>query len=109
MTTGTRPGHCRRPRGWQRGWTSRVRAYFLKHEWLRGYTLLSPALLVMICALALPIFTLVVYSFWTQDYVYIDETLSLKNYATFLRQVDVRQAAAEVDQDVGDGDASVTV
>ena len=67
----------------QTGWTFRARAYFLKHEWLRGYTLLSPALLVMICALALPIFALVVYSFWTQDYVYIDETLTLKNYGTF--------------------------
>jgi len=67
-------------------WTSRVRAYFLKHEWLRGYTMLSPALSVMICALALPIFTLVAYSFWTQDYVYIDETLSLKNYATFFEK-----------------------
>ncbi len=62
---------------------SRLRAYFLKHEWLRGYTLLSPALLVMICALALPIFTLIVYSFWTQDWIYIDETLTLKNYQTF--------------------------
>jgi len=66
-------------------WTglSRVRAFFLRHEWLRGYTLASPALMVMICALALPFFTLVVYSFWTQDYVYIDETFTLKNYQTF--------------------------
>jgi spermidine/putrescine transport system permease protein len=72
----SRPGHA-----W--AWTSSLRAYFLKHEWLRGYTLLSPALLVMICALALPIFTLVVYSFWTQNYVFIDETFTLKNYQTF--------------------------
>ena len=64
-------------------WMSRVRALFLKHEWLRGYTLLSPTLLVMLCALALPIFTLVVYSFWTQDYVTIDKTLTLLNYQTF--------------------------
>jgi spermidine/putrescine transport system permease protein len=64
-------------------WTSGVRAYFLKHEWLRGYTLLSPVLLVMICALALPIITLIVYSFWTQDWVHIDETFTLKNYQTF--------------------------
>ena len=64
--------------------TSRVRAYFLKHEWLRGYSLLSPALLVMICALALPIFTLVIYSFWTQDYLDIDKTTSLANYREVL-------------------------
>ena len=82
MTTGAGPGTIAgRPVG-QR-WISRLRAYFLRHEWLRGYTLLSPALLVMICALALPIFTLVVYSFWTQDYVYIERVFSLQNYATF--------------------------
>ncbi len=82
MTSRMRPGN---PAGGtvERAWTSRARAYFLKHEWLRGYTLLSPALLVMICALALPVFTLVVYSFWTQDYVHIDETFTLKNYQTF--------------------------
>ncbi len=67
-------------------WTSRARAYFLKHEWLRGYTLLSPALLVMICALALPILTLIIYSFWSQDWVYIDETFTLKNYQTFFEK-----------------------
>ncbi len=66
-----------------RNWITRFRTFFLKHEWLRGYTLLSPTLLVMICALALPIFTLVVYSFWTQDYVTIDKTFTLKNYETF--------------------------
>jgi spermidine/putrescine transport system permease protein len=64
-------------------WASGLRALFLKHEWLRGYALLSPTLLVMICALALPIFTLVVYSFWTQDYVQFDKTVTLKNYETF--------------------------
>ena len=66
----------------QNGWT-RARAYFLKNEWLRGYTLLSPTLLLMICLLALPIFTLIQYSFWSQTYVNIDETLTLKNYSTF--------------------------
>jgi len=37
----------------------------------------------MVCALALPIFTLVVYSFWTQDYIHIDKTATLANYQTF--------------------------
>jgi len=62
---------------------SRLLALFLKHEWLRGYTLLSPTLLVMVCALALPILGLIVYSFWTQDYVSIDKTFTLLNYQTF--------------------------
>ena len=64
-------------------WWSRLRASFLRHEWLRGYTLLSPALMVMICALALPIFTLVIYSFWTAEYIHIDKTFTLDNYKTF--------------------------
>lgn len=66
-----------------RAWSSAMRTYFLRHEWLRGYSLLSPTLIVMICALAVPIFTLVVYSFWTQDYVYIDKTATLNNYRMF--------------------------
>jgi spermidine/putrescine transport system permease protein len=66
-----------------RSWLTRARVYWLRQEWLRGYTLLSPTLIVMICALALPIFSLIVYSFWTQDYVHIDKTATLKNYQTF--------------------------
>jgi len=66
------------------GWRSTIRRSFLRHEWLRGYALLSPTLTVIICALALPIFTLVVYSFWTQDYIHIDKTATLANYQTFV-------------------------
>ena len=62
---------------------SGARALFLRHEWLRGYALLSPALLVMIGALALPILALIVYSFWTQDYVTIHRIFTLENYQTF--------------------------
>ncbi len=82
MTKGTRSGIVA-GRVTERTWTLRARALFLKHEWLRGYTLLSPTLLMMFCLLALPIFTLVTYSFWTQTYVHIDETFTLKNYETF--------------------------
>ncbi len=56
MTDGTGPGIIA-GREAERTWTSRVRALFLRHEWLRGYALLSPTLLVMVCLLALPIFT----------------------------------------------------
>ena len=82
MTKGTLPGSIAGGEV-RRSWASGARAYFLKHEWLRGYALLSPTLLVMIFALALPIFTLIVYSFWTQDYVTIDKTFTLLNYETF--------------------------
>ena len=37
-----------------------ARGLFLRHEWLRGYGQLTPTLAIMVCALALPIFTLVV-------------------------------------------------
>ena len=60
-----------------------VRGLFLRHEWLRGYGQLTPTLAIMICALALPIFTLVVYSFYSQDYVHIDKSFTLKNYEAF--------------------------
>ncbi len=63
---------------------SRMRALFLKHEWLRGYFLLSPTLLFMICALAMPVLTLVLYSFWSQDYITINKTFTLMNYETFV-------------------------
>lgn len=71
------------PSAVQGAWWPALRAGFLKHEWLRGYSLLSPTLTVMFCALALPIFTLVVYSFWTQDYIHISKDATLKNYETF--------------------------
>ncbi len=85
MTMGARPGTVP-GRMTEQTWTLRARALFLKHEWLRGYTLLSPTLLMMFCLLALPIFTLVTYSFWTQTYVHIDETFTLKNYETFFEK-----------------------
>lgn len=48
-----------------------------------GYTLLSPTILTVFCLLALPIFTLVTYIFWSQTYVHIDQAFTLKNYETF--------------------------
>jgi spermidine/putrescine transport system permease protein len=85
MTKGARPG-IPAGRGAERSRTLWLRAMFFKHEWLRGYTLLSPTLLVMIGALALPILTLVTYSFWSQTYVHIDKTFTLNNYETFFEK-----------------------
>lgn len=82
MTEGTHPASIAGREAGQT-WTTRARALYLKHEWLRGYTLLSPTLLVMICALALPIISLVIYSFWTQDYVEIHKNFTWLNYETF--------------------------
>ena len=64
----------------------KLRALFLKHEWLRGYLLLSPTLLVMICLMCVPLFMLVAYSFWTQNYLDIDKTFTLANYEAYFQK-----------------------
>jgi len=64
----------------------RGRALFMKYEWARGYTLLSPTLLVMICLMCLPLFMLVAYSFWTQNYLDIDKTFTFANYEAFFHK-----------------------
>jgi spermidine/putrescine transport system permease protein len=51
-----------------------------KPAWLPGLALLSPALLVMILGVGVPIALLIAYSFWTQSYVTIDHTPTLANY-----------------------------
>lgn len=57
-----------------------ISGFFLRHEWARGYALLSPTLLVMIFAMCLPVFMLTAHSFWTQNYLTIDKTFTLANY-----------------------------
>ncbi len=64
----------------------RLRALALRSEPVRGYSLLSPTLVVMIFALALPIGGLVVFSFWTQIYLDYDKTFTLNNYFTFFQK-----------------------
>jgi spermidine/putrescine transport system permease protein len=49
-------------------------------DWLAGYALLSPALVVMAATLAAPVIALVVLSFWTQSGFDIDRTFTLANY-----------------------------
>ncbi|MGF1609234.1 MAG: ABC transporter permease [Kiloniellales bacterium] len=58
----------------------RLRALFLRHEALRGYALLSPTLIVMAVTMCVPFALTIAFSFWTQDYLTIDTTLTLANY-----------------------------
>jgi spermidine/putrescine transport system permease protein len=58
----------------------RMLARLYQSETARGYMLAGPALFVIVAALAVPIALLVLYSFWTQDYVTIDTTLTFANY-----------------------------
>lgn len=66
------------------GW--RLRAFFLRHEPVRGYLLLSPTLSVMLLAMCLPLTILVAFSFWSQTYVEIHRVFTLENYETFFEQ-----------------------
>ncbi len=62
---------------------ARFRRALMRSEALSGYTMLSPTLLLLILVMALPIALLVVFSFWTQNYVDIDKTFTLANYSKF--------------------------
>jgi len=60
---------------------ARVRGSLLRrYEWLRGYLLMSPTILLMAALLIVPIVALVLLSFWTQDLYSIDTTFTLDNY-----------------------------
>jgi len=58
----------------------------MRSESLRGYTLLSPTLLLMILVLALPIGLLVTFSFWSQTYLDFDRTFTTANYLKFFER-----------------------
>jgi spermidine/putrescine transport system permease protein len=68
----------------------RIVSLFIKSEAVRGYTLLSPALLIMLLALAAPLFLLIIYSFWTQTPITVDTTFTLDRY----REIFVGDSAA---------------
>ncbi len=71
----TKPGH-----GTPSGLRRRLSRFYRASQALRGLTLASPALFVVVTLLAMPIALLVLYSFWTQNYVDIDTTLTTANY-----------------------------
>ncbi len=59
---------------------ARVRVAFMRSEALRGYTLLSPTLLVMAFSMCVPFAIMVVMSFWSQLGFDFDTTFSFSNY-----------------------------
>ncbi len=68
------------PLAGRKSWRRRMRALFLRSEALRGYTLLSPTLLVMAFAMGIPFAIMVTMSFWTQVGFEIDTAFTLANY-----------------------------
>ncbi len=63
-----------------------VRRAALRSEPLRGYSLLSPTLGIMVLALVLPVGVLITISFWTQHYFEFDRTMTFLNYEEFFRK-----------------------
>lgn len=51
-----------------------------RSEAAKGYTLSGPATIYVGFLVAAPLIILIAYSFWTQSYVTLDKTLTLKNY-----------------------------
>jgi spermidine/putrescine transport system permease protein len=57
-----------------------LRARFWRSEELRGLALVSPTFLYALLLLLTPILVIIAFSFWTQTYLDIDHTPTLKNY-----------------------------
>ena len=53
---------------------------FTRSEALRGWTLLSPTVIVMVAGLAAPLAIMLLYSFWRQDGMVLDTSLTTFNY-----------------------------
>ena len=63
-----------------KSWLGILRALYLRSEALRGYTLLSPTLIVMAFGMGVPFAIMVIVSFWTQHGFEFDTTLTIANY-----------------------------
>jgi spermidine/putrescine transport system permease protein len=58
------------------GWLTKLG----RSEAATGYAVVSPAFIAVAAGVALPIALLILFSFWSQTYLTIDRTLTLKNY-----------------------------
>lgn len=59
---------------------NRLWTHLARSQGLRGLALVSPTFLYALLLLLAPILAIVAFSFWTQDYLTIDRTLTLANY-----------------------------
>lgn len=68
------------------GMRASIRSLFMRSEPFRGYSLLSPTMVLMLFALAVPLAGLITLSFWTQVYLDFDKTFSFSNYLAFFEK-----------------------
>ncbi|MEM1302173.1 MAG: ABC transporter permease [Pseudomonadota bacterium] len=61
-----------------------ARGAFLSFEARKGLLMVSPPFLYAILLLAAPMGAILLFSFWTQDFLTLDTTLTLNNYREFL-------------------------
>lgn len=59
-----------------------------RREWARGYSLMSPTIVIMVTMLVAPMVALIVMSFWTQTVLEIDRTFTLQNYWHLIEPAD---------------------
>ena len=64
-----------------RSWRGRLYAWYLRSDGLKGFTLLSPTLLLMVFAIGIPFGIMVVMSFWRQIGFEFDTAFTFANYA----------------------------
>jgi len=64
----------------------RLRAFYLRSDAAKGYALLSPVMITMVVLLAAPLLLLVIYSFWTQNGLIYDTSLTLDRYRELATQ-----------------------
>jgi spermidine/putrescine transport system permease protein len=64
----------------KKNWRSRLLAFYNRSDAFKGYTLLSPTLLVMLFSMCVPFGLMVVMSFWTQSGYEFDTNFTLLNY-----------------------------
>ena len=64
----------------RRNWVARLRIIYMRSESLRGYTLLSPTLMVMAFSMCVPFGIMVAMSFWSQQGFEFNTAFTLENY-----------------------------
>ena len=60
-----------------------IRSLYLSSEQLRGFTLLSPTLAIMVLFLALPLGIILIYSFWTKGVDGLEPSFVFASYENF--------------------------
>ena len=70
----------------ERSFLQKIRVGYKRSESVKGYSLLSPTLVIVLLGLLFPLLILLTLSFWKQEYVDLIRTFTFTNYADFFRK-----------------------